>query len=113
MKSSGFALLLALALSLSVNGGALAGMRDVDARQGALQESLRDAMEAGRLTDAKLHELKQELQKIADQEAVFKSKNGELSSLQKVQLRAAIDKVSKMLEAALNERTGDPVDVEA
>ncbi|MBS2005397.1 MAG: hypothetical protein JST01_00050 [Cyanobacteria bacterium SZAS TMP-1] len=113
MKSSGFALLLALALSLSVNGGAIAGMRDVDARQGALQESLRDAMEAGRLTDAKLHELKQELQKIADQEAVFKSKNGELSSLQKVQLRAAIDKVSKMLEAALNERNGDPVDVEA
>jgi len=111
---------LSLSLSLSLGLAALVGVpalaaadRNVDARQGTMQARLRDAMEAGRLTDAKLHEMKQELQKVADQEAIFKSKDGELSTLETMQLHTMLDKLNKELESALTERTGASVDVEA
>jgi len=103
-----------LAGTVSFGAAALAaGDNNVDARQGSIQARLRDAMEAGRLTDAKLHEIKQELQKVADQEAAFKSKDGELSTMETMQLHSMLDKLNKELEAALTERTGKPVDVEA
>ncbi|MBU6451315.1 MAG: hypothetical protein KGS72_06030 [Cyanobacteria bacterium REEB67] len=118
-----------LAASLLLTGGAfspvlalqnLAGLSsavvavyDIDGRQGDIHERLRDAMESGRLTDVKLHALKDELQKVADEEAGYKAKNGELSGWQTMHLQFALDKISKELEADLTDRKGGPVDVAA
>jgi hypothetical protein len=89
----------------------IAAANDPDARQGSIQERLRDAMEAGRLTDDNLHSIKEQLQKVAGEEAAFKAKNGEMSGWQTLQLQVELDKISKELEADLTERKGGPVDI--
>lgn len=91
----------------------MAASNDLDARQGAIQERIRDAMEAGRLTDENMHDIKDQLQKVAAQEAAYKAKNGELSGFQNNDLQVEVDRISKELEADLTERKGGPVDVRA
>ncbi len=91
----------------------MAASNDLDARQGSIQERIRDAMEAGRLTDEDMHAIKDQLQKVAAEEAGYRAKNGELSGGQTTQLQIEVDRISKELEAALKERKGGPVDVVA
>jgi hypothetical protein len=91
----------------------VAASNDLDARQGAMHERLRDAMEAGRLTDSDMHSINDQLQKVAAQEAAYKAKNGELSGSQTNELQMEVDRISKELEADLTERKGGPVDVVA
>jgi hypothetical protein len=113
----GCALGLALSLSLASSGPAFASnviaANEIDARQGALQERLRDVMEAGRLSDDKMHVIREELQKLADEEAGYKAKNGELSMGETMHLHFELDRISKELESGLTDRTRGPVDVVA
>jgi len=127
-KSRLFPLLLAATVALGSASGAsaagffselahfsnpMAASNDLDARQGSIQERLRDAMEAGRLTDENMHAIQLQLQKIAAEEALAKSKDGELSYHQTSKLQAELDRISKELEADLTERKSGPVDVVA
>ena len=50
-------------------------------------------MEAGRLTDENLHSIKEQLQKVAGEEAGFKAKNGEMSGWQTLQLQVELQKL--------------------
>src|ERR1700678_483723 len=85
-------------------GHPVVASNDVDARQGSIHERMRDAMEAGRLTDLNMHAINDQLEKVAAVEAGFKAKNGELSGWQTMQLQLDLDKISKELEADLTER---------
>jgi hypothetical protein len=94
-------------------GSPVAASNDLDARQGSIHERLRDAMEAGRITDEDMHAIKDQLEKVAAQEATFKAKNGEMSGWQTMQLHVDLDRISKELESNLTERKGGPVDIMA
>ena len=59
---------------------AVAGsVSEVDARFAAIENRLNDAYAAGRLTQLQRQRFRQDLQRVADQEAVFSASNGSLS----------------------------------
>ena len=100
-------------LSQSIAASDVAGANDVDARQGDLRERLTNSVDAGRVSDDDMHKIKQELEKVAEDEAGYKAKNSELSGFQTGHLRSELERIGKELDAALGDHRGAAVDVVA
>lgn len=84
---------------------AVAGsISEVDARLALIENRLNDAYNAGRLTQLQRQRFKQDLQRVADQEAVFSASNGGLSLWETLRLQFNLDVVVKDMEASLGDR---------
>lgn len=90
---------------------AVAGsVSEVDARFAAIENRLNDAYAAGRLTQMQRQRFKQDLQRVADQEAVFSASNGSLSLWETLRLHFDLDFIVKDMEASLGDRKSGFVD---
>jgi hypothetical protein len=90
---------------------AVAGsVSEVDARFAAIENRLNDAYAAGRLTQMQRQRFQQDLQRVADQEAVFSASNGSLSLWETLRLHFDLDFIVKDMEASLGDRKSGFVD---
>ncbi|MBP9092784.1 hypothetical protein KBI23_17305 [bacterium] len=84
---------------------AVAGsISDFDARLALIENRLNDAFNAGRLTQLQRQRIKLDLQRLADQEAVFSASNGSLSLWENLRLHFDLDSIVKDMEASLGDR---------
>lgn len=90
---------------------AVAGsVSEVDARFASIENRLNDAYNSGRLTQMQRQRFKQNLQRVADQEAVFSASNGSLSLWESLRLQFDLDLIVKEMEASLGDRKSGFVD---
>lgn len=90
---------------------AVAGsISDFDARLALIENRLNDAFNAGRLTHLQRQRFKLDLQRLAEQEAVFTASNGSLSLWENLRLHFDLDSIVKNLEASLGDRKSGFVD---
>lgn len=90
---------------------AVAGsISDFDARLASIENRLTDAFNAGRLTQMQRQRFKLDLQRLADQEAVFTASNGSLSLWENLRLHFDLDSIVKDMEASLGDRKSGFVD---
>ena len=112
---------LALSLSLPLSAAFAAGtteavqlqprtISDVDTRQASIEKRLLDAFNCGRLTRSRMEGFKQELARVADQEAVFKAGDGTLSLWETMRLQFDLDRIVKEIEGSLTDRQSGFVD---
>ncbi|CAN5296965.1 hypothetical protein BH11CYA1_BH11CYA1_39080 [soil metagenome] len=84
---------------------------EVDARLAAIENRLNDAYNSGRLSQIQRQRFKQDLQRVADQEAVFSASNGGLSLWETLRLQFDLDLIVKDMEASLGDRKSGFVNV--
>ena len=90
---------------------AVAGsISDFDARLASIENRLTDAFNAGRLTQMQRQRFKLDLQRLADQEAVFTASSGSLSLWENLRLHFDLDSIVKDMEASLGDRKSGFVD---
>ncbi len=90
-----------------------ASVGNVDVRQAQLERRVKDAVSAGRLTRNEAQPFYDELEKISDLEATFKSTSGNLSTWESLKLLFQLDTLSRQFEQSLGDRTISGADLDA
>jgi len=86
---------------------------DVDKRLAAIERRLNEAYNSGRLTQLQVQSFKKDLQRVADQEAVFSATESKLNLWETLRLQFDLDGIIKAMEASLSDRKSGFVDVNA
>jgi len=89
------------------------GIVNIDERQSQLERRIRDAVGSGRLTRSESQTFLDELDKIADLEANFKSTSENLSTWESLKLVFQLDTLSRRLEQSLRDRTVSGADLDS
>jgi polyhydroxyalkanoate synthesis regulator phasin len=86
---------------------------DVDARYALLEKRLNDGYSAGRLEQAQYEKYRLEMKRVADQEAVFRASDGNLSLWENLRLQFELDRIMKEIEMSFTDRKTGSIDVVA
>lgn len=83
------------------------------ARYALLEKRLNDGYSAGRLEQAQYEKYKLEMKRVADQEAVFRASDGNLSLWENMRLQFELDRIMKEIELSFTDRKTGSIDVVA
>lgn len=84
---------------------------DIDSRYVRIEHRLVEASTAGRLTADDAGIIKEELERVAEAEAIFRSSPSKLTKWQNIQLGYQLDKIARRLTALMNDRNVASVDM--